>query len=129
MRSKRNPPLAAAAPSEAGALSERLRSDLERLGLASTRVKTVSQQLEPMLASLSSEQYGAVLAGVAACTTPRDGTGASADPPFDVSDVERLMQGVREEVQKLDEGLRMLSAYVSGLRKHSSQRQSNDTLH
>jgi hypothetical protein len=42
------------------------------------------------------------------------------------------MHGVREEVQKLDEGLRMLSAYVTGLRRRSqrrSQHRTDDTLH
>ena len=38
------------------------------------------------------------------------------------------MQGFREEVQKLDEGLRMLSAYVAGLRKRAN-RGASDTLH
>ena len=46
----------------------------------------------------------------------------------DVADIERLMEGFREEVQKLDEGLRMLSAYVSGLRKRAV-RGEGDTLH
>jgi hypothetical protein len=46
----------------------------------------------------------------------------------DVADIERLMEGFREEVQKLDEGLRMLSAYVAGLRKRA-HRDASDTLH
>ena len=46
----------------------------------------------------------------------------------DIADIERLMDGFREEVQKLDEGLRMLSAYVAGLRKRTGRGES-DTLH
>ena len=45
-----------------------------------------------------------------------------------LADVERLMQGVREEVQKLDEGLRMLSAYVARLRRRTAAGVS-ETLH
>jgi len=54
-------------------------------------------------------------------------TGSGVDAP-DIADIERLMDGFREEVQKLDEGLRMLSAYVAGLRKRAC-RGENDTLH
>ena len=54
-------------------------------------------------------------------------TAGGADTP-DIADIERLMDGFREEVQKLDEGLRMLSAYVAGLRKRAC-RGENDTLH
>jgi hypothetical protein len=53
---------------------------------------------------------------------------ASSVAAVDIADIERLMDGFREEVQKLDEGLRMLSAYVAGLRKRASRGES-DTLH
>ncbi len=62
----------------------------------------------------------------------REATGveavASSVAAVDIADIERLMDGFREEVQKLDEGLRMLSAYVAGLRKRASRGES-DTLH
>jgi hypothetical protein len=117
---------------EVGALCERLRSDLRRLGLGSAEIDAISRKVEPLLVSDSAEQYGALLAGVAAGVGCRDDFDPHFDSPRDVADVERLMHGVREEVQKLDEGLRMLSAYVTGLRRRSqrrSQHRTDDTLH
>jgi len=130
MRNKRTPLLAGESESESATLapSDRLRSDLERLGLGATRIESVAQRLEPLLPTLSPEQYGAVLAGVAAGqASPADAV-EDCSEAFPLADAERLMEGVREEVQKLDEGLRMLSAYVTGLRKRAEPR-SDDTLH
>lgn len=128
MGQKRRTALAAGAPPEVGSLRERLRSDLERLGLAAAEIESVSHRLEPILESCSVEHYGALIAGIAAGSGRREDVDASREWSDDVEDVERLMHGVREEVQKLDEGLRMLSAYVTGLRRRSQQRKGS-TLH
>lgn len=128
MRQKRRMQLDAEGPSEAGVLRERLRSDLERLGLAASEIRTVSRQLEPMLGDCSAEQYGALLVGVSARSGSREDPETGCEWFDDVAEVERLMHGVREEIQKLDEGLRMLSAYVTGLRRRSRLR-GDDTLH
>jgi len=113
---------------DARGLRDRLRADLDRLGLASGRIESVARQLEPMLPSLSVDEYSAVLAGVAAVTSRAESVAAESASALDIADVERLMHGVREEVQKLDEGLRMLSAYVTGLRR-SSHRRVDERLH
>ena len=98
-------------------LRTRIRSDLEHMGLAPDVSESVADQLESSVAKLSQSDYMAVLGGIAAVYSER--TGGSDDTVIrqeDIAEVQRLMQGFSEEVQKLDEGLRMLSAYVSRLR-------------
>ena len=85
--------------------------------------EAVAQRLESTVAKLSPHEYGVVLSSVAAVYGERREDGdAPGIAPEDIADVQRLMQGFGEEVQKLDEGLRMLSAYVSRLRKRGAQR-------
>jgi hypothetical protein len=107
----------------------RIRSDLERMGLAPDVADTVARRLESTVAKLSAEEYGAVLSSLAAAyglhRDEREVQGIAAE---DIADVERLMKGFGEEVQKLDEGLRMLSAYVTRLRKRANPGASQ-TLH
>jgi len=109
-------------------LRERLCADLARLGVAAGRVEAVARELEPVASKLPVDAYAALLAGVAAAAGDVPGGALAKDRELDVAGVERLMHGVREEVQKLDEGLRMLSAYVTGLRR-SSHTRVNEPLH
>jgi hypothetical protein len=110
-------------------LRNRIRSDLERLGMAPRVSEKLAERLEPRAARLSPEEYSVVLGSVAAAygVNPEE-VDALGIAPEDVADVERLTQGIREEVQKLDEGLRMLSAYVARLRKRAASSDS-ETLH
>jgi len=123
MRSKRNT-LEDDVPSLLGdRLRERIQSDLERLGLAAQVSENLARRLESTAAKLSADEYAAVLGSVAtACGVSRDDGDVQGIAPADIADVERLMQGFREEVQKLDEGLRVLSAYVSRLQKRGTSR-------
>ena len=110
-------------------LRERIRSDLARLGVAERISETLARQLEPTVAKLSDEAAAAVLGSVAAAYGEgQDGCERLALDPGDIADVQRLMQGFRDEVQKLDEGLRVLSAYVTRLRKRSADH-FDQTLH
>jgi hypothetical protein len=110
-------------------LRSRIRLDLERLGVASQLSESVAQRLQGTVSKLSSREYQAVLSSVAVAYADRGDEGVSQGIlPEDIADVQRLMQGFSEEVQKLDEGLRMLSAYVSRLRKRGV-RSEVDTLH
>ena len=129
MRSKRNT-LEDGVPSPLGdRLRERIRDDLERLGLAAQVSENLARRLESTAAKLSADEYAAVLSSVAAaCGVNRGDADVQGIAPADVADVERLMQGFREEVQKLDEGLRVLSAYVSRLRKRGADH-VGQTLH
>ena len=110
-------------------LRERIRSDLARLGMAEQISETLARKLEPTVAKLSDEEAAAVLGSVAAAYgEQRDDPERQGVDSQDIADVQRLMQGFREEVQKLDEGLRVLSAYVSRLRKRGADR-VGQTLH
>ncbi len=110
-------------------LRNRIRSDLERMGMAAQSSETAAQRLETTVAKLSPHEYGVVLSSIAAVYgVQREDPDVSGIAAEDIADVERLMQGFGEEVQKLDEGLRMLSAYVSRLRKRTA-RGGVETLH
>ena len=110
-------------------LKDHIRSDLERLGMAAQVSEALARRLESTAAKLSDDEYNAVLGSLAAAHgVSREDGDIAGIAPEDVADVERLMQGVREEVQKLDEGLRMLSAYVSRLRKRTAS-STPQTLH
>lgn len=110
-------------------LRSRIRSDLERMGMDAQFSETVAQRLEPTVADLSPHEYGVVVSSIAAVYgVRREDRDAPGIAPEDIADVQRLMQGFGEEVQKLDEGLRMLSAYVSRLRQRAA-RSSVETLH
>jgi len=129
MRDKENT-CDSATPSPHGEnLRNRIRSDLERLGMAAQFSETVAQRLESTVANLSPHEYGAVLSSIVAVYgVQREDPDASGIAADDIADVQRLMQGFGEEVQKLDEGLRMLSAYVSRLRERAA-RSDAETLH
>jgi len=117
-------------PSASGdSLRSRIRSDLEDMGMAAPFSEAVAQRLEPRVAKLSPHEYGIVMSSIAAVygVQCEDGDAQSIASEH-IADVQRLMQGVGEEVQKLDEGLRMLSAYVSRLRERAT-RSSSETLH
>ena len=124
MREKQN---AVTAPPAAGeTLKNRIRVDLEQMGVAPQISESVAGRLEAGVAGLSPREYSAVLGVVATAYAERGGE--PGIHPEDIADVQRLMRGFSEEVQKLDEGLRMLSAYVSRLRKRGP-RSTLDTLH
>jgi hypothetical protein len=110
-------------------LRNRIRSDLERMGMDAQFSESVAQRLESTVAHLSPHEYGIVMGSIAAVYgVQREDGDAPGIAPEDIADVQRLMQGFGEEVQKLDEGLRMLSAYVSRLRKRAA-RSDAETLH
>jgi hypothetical protein len=119
-----------AMPSPHGeSLRNRIRSDLERMGMAAQVSEAVAQRLESTVANLSPHEYGIVMSSIAAVYgVQREDGDAPGIAPEDIADIQRLMQGFGEEVQKLDEGLRMLSAYMSRLRERAA-RSDGETLH
>lgn len=129
MHGKRNA-LSSEAPAVACAdLRARLRRELTHRGLPERTAETLADTLAHTVSKLSDEESSAVLDSVATAHGERceslEQIGIAAE---DVADVQRLMQGFREEVQKLDEGLRVLSAYVSRLRKRGTA-PVDETLH
>ena len=107
----------------------RIREDLERRGVSAEFSGSVSTRLEPLASNLSSDEYALVLESVAAAY------GAHRDDQ-DLSDrvgdreIQHLVQDFAVELKKLDEGLRVLSAYLLRIRKRTRSRVGNvDPLH
>jgi hypothetical protein len=84
--------------------AQRMRADLEQRGVPEALARAISDRLEPRAAALDPSAYQAVLD--AACIGARrrrrrcDARDPEAGPDFAV------------ELQKLDEGLRLLSTYL-----------------
>ena len=106
------------------AKKRRLRADLERRGLARELVQPLATRLAPLLDTVSTRAYGAALdAATAAAEVAREGAQAEnvsaapeADRAGDVAEIQRLMLGFTDELRKLEEGLRILSAFVVRMR-------------
>lgn len=107
----------------------RLRADLESKGVARESSESLAERLGPIVSDLSPEAYAALLDGVTAAFRLRgeDRPPPPGAPP-DLAELQRLMQGFAGELRKLDEGLRILSAYVSRMRTRAT-RDARHTLH
>jgi hypothetical protein len=98
-----------------------LRADLESRGLSREIARPVATRLAPLLKAASTRAYGAALDAAAAAVavvrddSRRESDGAS-DHAGDVAEIQRLMLGFTDELRKLEEGLRILSAFVVRMR-------------
>ena len=108
---------------------ERIRVDLERRGVAPEYARPISTHLEGVSQTLSPEAYEVVLASVALAHGGRQAeAGSAAARPGDLTELQRLMSGFAGELRKLDEAMRILSAYVRRIRKRALANGSH-TLH
>jgi hypothetical protein len=90
----------------------RLRADLERRGVPLALAGAVAERLAPRAAALDPIAYQAVIdAACAAWGAQRRAAGPDAG-----AEIQRLVQDFAIELQKLDEGLRLLSTYLLRLR-------------
>ena len=100
-----------------GAKRRRLRADLESRGLSREISQPMALRLAPLLEAASTRAYGAALdAAAAAVEVVRDGAPRERDRAGDVAEIQRLMLGFTDELRKLEEGLRILSAFVVRMR-------------
>jgi hypothetical protein len=108
MRRKVTPLAASAEPDD-------LRDELERLGLAPADAGELAARLEGLSGELPVRDYLALLGD--AVLTPRSDTGGQAPktPEF-----QRLVEDFASELKKLDEGLRVLMAFLTRLRDHAA---------
>jgi len=81
--------------------------DLERLGIPHMLVASLASRLDERCRNLDPAAYEAALEGVVAAF---DATGSAEVE--DVREIQRLMEGFADELQKLEEGLRIVSAYA-----------------
>ena len=103
--------------------AERIREDLEKLGVAPEFSRSVSERLERFSAELTPDTYEAVLSGVAmAYGAHRKGLRGFKKTARDLDEVQRLMTGFAAELRKLDEALRTLATYVTRMRRQTGER-------
>jgi len=109
--------------------AERVRSDLEHRGVAPEFSRPISRRLVEIAADLSAPEYAAILDGVStAYGVYREIAGATDSPAREGYELNRLMDGFKGELHKLDEGLRMLSAYLVRMSALLS-REGSESLH
>ena len=109
--------------------SRRIQADLESRGVAVEFSQPIAARLGDTRPALSSEQYAAVLDGVAAAyDVYRQDCVSLEDSARDINEIRRLMQGFTGELRKLEEGLRILSAYLFRMRNRTA-RDKSGTFH
>jgi hypothetical protein len=107
----------------------RIRADLESKGVAPEFSESVADRLATIAPDFSSEEYSAVLDGVAAAYgVHRRDCEAARDASGDVDEIQRLMRGFAGELRKLEEGMQILSAYVHRMRTRAN-RERTGLLH
>ena len=105
--------------------ARRLRVDLERRGVPAALADAVSERLELRAAALDAVAYQAVLD--ATCTAW--GAQRKVTPPDAALEIQRLVQDFAVELQKLDEGLRLLSTYLLRIRDRARSDESVRLVH
>lgn len=105
------------ASAEPAASPERVRCDLERRGLAAPLAQALAARIAPRAAELPEDAYALFLDGVAAAHGAVPGEQPSGKPAGSQAvELQHLMQDFAVELKKLDEGLRLLSAYLLRIR-------------
>jgi len=107
----------------------RIRTDLENKGVSPEFSELLAQRLERLRSEPGSDIYAAALEGAAAAyDASRGDAELLEDRSSDIEEIQRLMQGFAGELLKLEEGLRIISAYV--LRMHNrASRDGGGVLH
>jgi hypothetical protein len=96
---------------------QRIRADLERRGVPPHFCEPLAERLAELALQFSASEYHAALLAVsAACEVLPQEAGQLESRCRDVREIQRLMQGFAGELRKLEEGLRIVSAYLVRLR-------------
>src|SRR5262245_28547008 len=104
--------------------AEALRGELERLGLARAEAGPLAERLARLSRDLPDREYRALLQGVIlGQRAARQPAGSSGSP-----ELQRMLEDFATELQKLDEGLRLIAAYLSRLREQTAPEPAR-TLH
>jgi hypothetical protein len=101
---------------------QRIRADLEKRGVSPGFSEPLAQRLERLRREPGSETYAAALEGAAAAYDAYRGDAELLeDRSRDIEEIQRLMQGFASELQKLEEGLRIISTYVLRMRTRATR--------
>ena len=114
--------------SQGDLVSAHIREDLERRGVSNEFSGSVSARLAQIAGDLSAAEYAAVLEGVAAAYGVHRQC-ESRSTRAESREIHRLVEDFAVELKKLDEGLRILSAYLVRMRERSKSRSSGFVLH
>jgi hypothetical protein len=92
--------------------ADALRGELERLGLAPAEAGPLAERLVDLSRHLPEREYRALLEGVILGQR-------AARTPARSPELHRMLEDFAAELQKLDEGLRLLTAFLSRLREQT----------
>ena len=104
-----------AGPSNRPTRRDRIRADLERLGVRESARDELSRRLERLAERLSADAYDGALAGIVLAEGLHQENRSASESVRDAREVEHLLRGFAEEVRKLDEVMQTLSAYAKRL--------------
>ena len=96
-------------------IERRICADLEQRGLPAAQARALAARLEPGVAELDPSAYAVVLEAASAAHAAQKDAQAETPPV----EIQRLIQDFAVELQKLDEGLRLLSTYLLRIRDRS----------
>ena len=97
---------------ESGLPADALRGELERLGLAPAEAGPLAERLSRLSRDLPEREYRALIEGVAIGQR-------AARVPARSPELSRMLEDFASELQKLDEGLRLLTAFLARLREQT----------
>jgi len=112
----------------AGAPVARIREDLEGRGVSPQFSDSVASRLAKIADDLGAAEYEAVLEGVAAAYGVHS-EDESRGARVETREIHRLVQDFAVELKKLDEGLRILSAYLLRIRERTKRPNEGRLLH
>ncbi|CAG0983522.1 hypothetical protein MYXO_01996 [Myxococcaceae bacterium] len=100
---------------------DELRRELERCGVSADLVERLAGDLTRLAGSLGPEATRGALAGVAlASAAHRERTESFRRGREDLGEIERLMSAFASELAKVDEAVKLLSAFVGRIREQSA---------
>ena len=102
--------------------ADALRGELERLGFAPAEANLLAGRLVSLARDLPEREYRRLIEGVIL------GRRAARAPIQKTPELHRMLEDFAAELKKLDEGLRLVTAYLSRLREKTSVEPAR-TLH
>jgi len=108
----------------------RIERDLDRLGVAAGAREALSRRLEALAPTLSEDAYQAALAGALVAHDLHEQSLRHVERSVrDYQEIQRLLSVFSAEMKKLDEALRVLSAYVQRMRTRARTATRSESVH
>jgi hypothetical protein len=108
----------------------RIEQDLERLGVAAGAREVLASRLASLAPTLSEDAYQAALAGALVAHDLHEQSARQVERSVrDYDEIQRLLNMFGAEMKKLDEALRVLSAYVQRMRTSVRASARSESVH